>query len=157
MSSLHFMSKLGLLAISATIVGGGWSGGRSSATPSRPATPITPAAAPGKVIDVQMLGDAGGYRFSPATITVKRGDRVRWIMASGAPHNVVFWPDSIPAGAAAKLGKAMSKTMAPLTGPMLMSQNEKYEVSFAGLPVGTYRYYCTPHLALGMKAIVRVE
>ena len=51
----------------------------------------------------------------------------------------------------------MPKTMAPLTGAILMSANETYEVSFEGVPTGTYRYLCTPHLALGMKGIVRVE
>jgi plastocyanin len=115
------------------------------------------AASAGRVVDVQMVGDAKGFRFSPAIVTVKRGDRVRWTMASGAPHNVAFWPDSIPAGAAKRLGAAMPKTMAALTGPLLMSTNESYEVSFDDLPRGTYRYFCTPHLALGMKAVVRVE
>lgn len=120
-------------------------------------TPPTPAASTGRVVDVQMLGDASGYRFAPVTVTVKRGDRIRWTMVSGAPHNVAFWPDSIPAGAAATLGANMSKTMSPLAGPLLMTANETYEISFAGVPAGTYRYFCTPHLALGMKGVVRVE
>jgi plastocyanin len=111
----------------------------------------------GRVVDVQMVGDAKGFRFSPAIVTVKRGDRVRWTMVSGAPHNVAFWPDSVPAGAAKRLGANMPKSIAPLTGPFLMSTNETYEVSFEGVPKGTYRYFCTPHLALGMKAVVRVE
>lgn len=117
----------------------------------------TPAGATGRVVDVQMLGDASGYRFVPATVTVKRGDRIRWTMVSGPPHNVAFWSDSIPAGAAATLGANMSKTTSPLSGPLMMAANETYEVSFAGVPVGTYRYFCTPHLALGMKGVVRVE
>lgn len=142
------------------------SGSSTEATPApavteapatAPAKSITPAGATGGVVDVQMLGDASGYRFTPTTITVKRGGRVRWTMVSGAPHNVAFWPDSIPPAAATKLGTNMPRTMAPLTGPFLMAQDETYEVSFAGLPAGTYRYFCTPHLALGMKGIVRVE
>jgi len=130
-----------------------------STSPTTAATvgPAAPAASMGRVVDVQMLGDASGYRFAPVTVTVKRGDRIRWTMVSGAPHNVAFWPDSIPAGAAAKLGANMSKTMSPLTGRLLMTPNETYAVSFEGLPAGTYRYFCTPHLALGMKAVVQVE
>ena len=110
-----------------------------------------------RVVDVQMITDATGYRFAPATVTVKRGDRVRWTMVSGAPHNVAFWPDSIPAGAAKRLATNLTKAVAPLTGPYLMSAGETYELSFDGLPAGTYKYFCTPHLALGMKAVVRVE
>ena len=122
-----------------------------------PVTPVSSTGSTGRVVVVQMLGDATGYRFAPATVSVKPGDRVRWTMVSGAPHNVSFWPDSIPAGAATRLGANMPKAISPLTGPLMMVANESYEVSFDGLPRGTYRYFCTPHLALGMKAVVRVE
>jgi plastocyanin len=30
-------------------------------------------------------------------------------------------------------------------------------VSFAGAPKGDYKYYCLPHLALGMKAKLTVQ
>ena len=130
-----------------------------SASPSTtaPVTPVSSNGSTGRVVVVQMLGDATGYRFAPATVSVKPGDRVRWTMISGAPHNVSFWADSIPAGAATRLGANMPKTISPLTGPLLLAANESYEVSFEGLPRGTYRYFCTPHLALGMKAVVQVE
>jgi plastocyanin len=107
--------------------------------------------------DVKMLGDAKGYRFDPASLTIKSGDGVRWTVVSGLPHNVTFWPDSIPSGAASVLQSAMQQTIGPLTGPLLMAQNQTYTISFAGAPAGTYHYYCTPHLALGMigKLIVQ--
>ena len=131
-----------------------------SAAPS--ATPSTsPAAAPapatGATHDVQMLGDASGYRFSPVSLTIKRGDAVRWTNVSGGPHNVTFWADSIPAGAQAPLAANMPGTTAPLTGPLLLTPNQTYTISFANVPAGTYKYYCTPHLALGMKAIIQVQ
>ena len=71
-----------------------------------------------------MIGDASGYRFSPAKITIQRGDEVKFTLVSGPPHNVVFWEDSIPKGAAAKLGKAMTKTVGPLTGPFLLNAGD---------------------------------
>jgi plastocyanin len=110
-----------------------------------------------KIVDVQMAGDAAGYRFSPAKITIKRGDQVRFTLVSGPPHNVVFWADSIPAGAAAKLTKNMPNTVSPLTGPFFMNAGDKYVVSFAGLPAGKYRYNCMPHLALGMTGTIEVK
>ncbi len=121
--------------------------------------PATGAAMPatGKTVDVQMLGDDKGYRFNPVAVTVKGGDAVRWTNVSGGPHNVTFWADSIPAGAAAQLGANMPNTTAPLTGPLLVNPNATYVVSFAGVKPGVYHYYCTPHLALGMKGTVTVQ
>jgi plastocyanin len=116
------------------------------------AAPIT-----GKTVTVNMVGDAKGYRFEPSSITIKAGDGVKWVNVSGGPHNVTFWPDSIPSGAAAVLGKNMAQTTAPLTGPLLITPNQTYIVSFAGAPTGTYHFYCTPHLALGMKGTITVQ
>ena len=133
---------------------GGAAGGSTSTT-----TPAAGAALPatGKTVDVRMIGDDKGYRFEPAAVTVKAGDAVRWTNVSGGPHNVTFWADSVPAGAAAQLGANMPNTTAPATGPLLTDPNATYAVSTAGLKPGVYHYYCTPHLALGMKAAVTVQ
>jgi plastocyanin len=148
-------------------------GASTSTTTPAAAAPTTTAAAPanststsagdvaaaitGKTVSVQMVGDAKGYRFERATITIKAGDGVKWVNATGGPHNVTFWSDSIPAGAAAVLGKNMPGTTSPLSGPLLVTPNQTYIVSFAGAPAGTYHYYCTPHLALGMIAKITVQ
>jgi plastocyanin len=126
---------------------------------ARPAAPSDDAVrrAEPKVVVVQMLGDTEGYRFSPATISVKAGDRIRFDNVSGPPHNVVVWPDSIPKAAGPKLAKAMPDVVAPLTGPFLLQVGEKYTVSTTGLPRGRYRYYCQPHLALGMVGTIVVQ
>jgi len=103
-----------------------------------------------------MIGDAKGNRFVPASITIHVGDIVTWTNVSGA-HNVVFWPDSIPAGTQTVLQGKMAATMGPLTGPLFAAPNATYTISFAGLKPGTYKYYCLPHLALGMRAQVVVQ
>ena len=115
------------------------------------------ALAPAKTVEVQMLGDASGYRFSPATVTIQRGDKVRFTLISGPPHNVVFWSDSIPKGAAAVLAKGMPQTVDKLTSPFFLKTGDSYVVSFAGAPAGRYRYHRTPHLALGMTATIVVK
>jgi plastocyanin len=51
----------------------------------------------------------------------------------------------------------MAQTIAPLTGPLLPNPGQTYTISFGGAPAGTYHYYCTPHLALGMKGTVTVQ
>ena len=123
---------------------------------AQPVTAIT-ATATAKTVDVQMIGDGTGYRFAPATVTIQRGDKVRFTLVSGPPHNVVFWSDSIPKGAAAALAKGMPQTVDKLTSPFFLKAGDSYVVSFAGAPAGRYAYYCTPHLALGMKAVIIVK
>ena len=140
----------GTAALVAFAVGAGASSVHSTVAPTR-----SPSAA--KTVEVQMIGDASGYRFAPAKLTIQRGDRVKFTLVSGPPHNVVFWQDSIPKSAAAKLVKAMTNAVGPLTGPFLMNGGESYLVSFEGLPAGKYRYYCAPHLALGMTATIEVK
>jgi plastocyanin len=145
-------------ASATSIAAGSAASSTSAATSTSPsASPAVAAPITGTTHEVKMLGDAKGYRFEPAALTIKPGDGVKWIMVSGGPHNVTFWPDSVPSGAPAQLQAAMPNQMSPLTGPLLTQQNETYTISFAGAKTGTYHYYCTPHLALGMKATITVQ
>ncbi|HTK48969.1 MAG TPA: plastocyanin/azurin family copper-binding protein [Gemmatimonadaceae bacterium] len=137
---------------SATAMAPAGSTGAAAAAGSAAAKPAT-----GKTWDVKMQGDAQGYRFDPANITIKAGDAVRWTVVDGPPHNVAFWADSIPKGAEAQLQANMPNTMGPLSSPLEMNPNATYTVSFAGVPAGTYKYYCTPHLAMGMKGSITVQ
>jgi plastocyanin len=120
------------------------------------AQPAAPAVT-GATHEVAMDFDGKKASFTPAALTIKAGDLVRFVIKSGPPHNVAFYPDSIPAGAAEVLGKAMAETMGPLTGPMKVGIGETYEINFAGAPAGKYRYFCTPHVPFGMVATITVE
>src|SRR5215212_868372 len=51
---------------------------------------VTAAPITGTTHEVKMIGDATGYKFEPANITVKSGDAIKYIMVSGGPHNVAF-------------------------------------------------------------------
>jgi plastocyanin len=113
--------------------------------------------ATGQTHTVRMVGDAQGYRYEPANITIKRGDAVKWVMVSGGPHNVQFDANGIPSGAQAQLSANMPNQATPLGSPMMMNPNEDYTVPFAGVPAGTYNYTCTPHLAMNMKGTVTVQ
>ena len=118
---------------------------------------VTAATATAKTVDVQMIGDATGYRFAPAKVTIQRGDKVRFTLVSGPPHNVAVWADSVPKGAAAALAKGMPGAVDALTSPFFLKTGDSYVVSFAGAPAGRYVYNCAPHLALGMKAVIDVK
>jgi len=139
-----------------------------AATPATPATTspngaasATPAAVPargGAVVEVKMTGDGTSKAsFEPATLTIKAGTTVRFMNVSGGPHNIAFFSDSIPKGGADALKKGMANAMSDLTGPFLTQPNEKYDVSFAGAPAGTYKGYCMPHVAFGMKITIKVQ
>jgi plastocyanin len=137
---------------------------QTTTTPDQPApagdaAPSGDAApAPGGTThDVQMVLEGSSYKYVPDQLTIKAGDVVRFINKSGGPHNVSFWADSIPAGAADVLKAGMPDQMAPLEGSLLTEPNAAYTVNFAKAPAGEYKYYCLPHLALGMKAKITVQ
>jgi plastocyanin len=132
---------------------------QTTATPDQ-AAPAAGDAAPaggGTTHDVQMVLEGSSYKYVPEQLTIKSGDVVRFHNTSGGPHNVSFWADSIPSGAAEALKAGMPDQMAPLEGSLLTEPNAVYTVNFANAPAGEYKYYCLPHLALGMKAKLTVQ
>jgi plastocyanin len=141
-------------------------GGEKAADNQATTTPPADAAAPaaggaqattGATHDVNMVLEGTNYRFVPANLTVKAGDVVRFHNKSGGPHNVEFYPDSIPSGAAPVLDANMPDRMGPLAGPLLAEPDAVYQVSFAGAPAGEYKYFCLPHHALGMVGAITVQ
>ena len=128
-----------------------------AATPAAPASAVPAAPVTGTVHTVQMFGDAKGYRFEPATITIKQGDGIKYVVASGGPHNVAFDPAAVPANAKAQLEANMPNQMSDLSSPMLMNTGDSYTISFGKVPPGTYEVHCTPHLAMNMKQTVTVQ
>ncbi len=127
----------------------------STATPAAGA--VATAAPTGATHEVKMIGDATGYKFDPANITIKSGDQIKWVMVSGGPHNVAFQNVTDPAVSAQLDANMSGQKMGPLSGPMVMQPNETYTVSFAKIPAGKYDYICTPHAAMNMKGTVTVQ
>jgi plastocyanin len=116
-------------------------------TPAAPGATATPDAG-GQVHEVQMVTTQGGAsgEFQPATITVKKGDVIRWTMADGTVmHNVSFaQADSNPAG-----------FTAPADSPFLTQAGQTYELKI-DFAAGTYNYVCVPHEMMGMKGVITV-
>ena len=48
-------------------------------------------------------------------------------------------------------------SLAPLEGPLLTEPDQVYTINFAGASKGDYKFYCLPHLALGMKGKLSVQ
>jgi len=95
------------------------------------------AAVKGPAVTVYMQGDS--MRFSPATVTIHRGQTVEWQnLSSTQTHNVVDDPSLVTNPADAKLPKGTK----PFSSALLR-EGSTYEHTFT-IP-GTYRYACTPH------------
>src|SRR3954453_11949389 len=125
-----------------------------------PAAGGAAAAAPitGKTITVNMVGDAKGYRFEPANVSVKQGDGIKFVVTSGGPHNVAFDPATIPADVKGQLDANMgTDKMGELSSAMKTNTGESVTVSFANIKPGQYPFHCPPHLALGMKGTITVQ
>jgi len=132
-------------------------GGAASTTPGATgavaAAPIT-----GTTKTVNMVGDAKGYRFEPANITVKQGDGIKFVVLSGGPHNVAFDPATLPPDVKPQLDANMgSDKMGELSSALKTNNGESVTISFGKIKPGQYPFHCTPHLALGMKGVITVQ
>ena len=141
------------VAVDSTTPAGGTTGTATPAGTTGTMAPIT-----GTTHEVKMIGDAKGYRFEPANVTVKAGDGVKFINVVGGPHNVAFDPATIPADVKPQLDANMgTDKMGELSSNMKMNPNETITVSFANIKPGTYPYHCVPHLAMNMKGVITVQ
>ena len=77
------------------------------------------------------------FAFSTPTVTIDRGQSVRWRTSTGTFHTVT------PDGHQAFAGRQMN------------AEGQTYEVRFD--TPGRYRYYCEPHRAFGMTGEVVVQ
>ncbi|HEX2190060.1 MAG TPA: plastocyanin/azurin family copper-binding protein [Longimicrobiaceae bacterium] len=106
---------------------------------------------------VKMVQEGSAYRFQPASLTVRAGDRVRFVMVSGGPHNVAFDAERIPDAAERALSAGMPDRISPLAGAILTEAGASYTVSFDGVPPGSYPFFCMPHVSMGMRGTVTVR
>ena len=129
-----------------------------SAAPAAGGAVGTAAPITGATHEVKMVGDAKGYRFEPATLTIKAGDGVKFTVVSGGPHNVAFDPATIPADSKTQLDANMgTEKMGELSSALKTNPGESVTISFASIKPGKYPFHCTPHLALGMKGEITVQ
>ncbi len=129
----------------------------AAATPAPAGGPAIMAPVTGTTHEVKMIGDAKGYRFEPANLTVKAGDAIKFTTVNGGPHNVAFDPATVPPDVQAQLDANISEKMGQLSSALKTNPGESITVSFANIKAGKYPITCTPHLALGMKGEITVQ
>lgn len=154
---MRMTSMVAGLAIVLAACGGEKKSSEQQAAPDQAAAPpaATTPAATGATHDVNMVLEGSSYKYVPDQLTIKPNDLVRFHNKSGGPHNVAFWEDSIPKGAASKI--VVPDPMAPLSSKLAVAPDEILEVKFNDAPAGDYKFHCTPHLALGMKGKLTVS
>jgi plastocyanin len=129
----------------------------ATTTPAPAGGAATAAAITGTTHEVKMIGDATGYKFDPANITVKAGDGIKFTVVNGGPHNVAFDPATVPADVQSQLDANISEKMGQLSSALKTNAGESVTISFANIKPGKYPFHCTPHLALGMKGEITVQ
>jgi plastocyanin len=113
--------------------------GSAATTKAAASVPLT-----GNVIEVRMISEPGrGEIFEPADLTVRRGDVVRFVLASGV-HNARFPAEKNPAG-----------VELPPESPYMQLPGQKFEFTVTQ-PPGKYNYHCDPHVMLGMVGTMTV-
>jgi len=133
-------------------------GGAASTTAGTTGGGVAMAPITGTTKTVNMVGDAKGYRFEPANITVKQGDGIKFVVVSGGPHNVAFDPATIPPDVKPQLDANMgTDKMGELSSNMKTNNGESVTVSFGKIKPGQYPFHCVPHLALNMKGVITVQ
>ena len=138
--------------------GGEKAANNQAATDTAAAAPAAAApAATGATHDVDMVMDGTQPKFVPATLTVKAGDVIRFHNKSGGPHSVNFWADSIPANAKSAITVSPSTGGEPLDSDMNNDPEGIITVTLNNAPAGEYKFYCLPHLAMGMKGVLTVQ
>src|SRR4029453_13777293 len=105
----------------------------ASAATATPAPAGTAAPITGQTIEVKMVGDDKGYRFEPADIKLKAGDRIKFVMVSGGPHNIAVDPATIPADVKPQLSANMPDQQGELSSPLEVNPNATYTISFANI------------------------
>jgi len=145
----------GLAMVLAACGGEKKSSDQPAAAPEQPGAPAATSTAAGATHDVNMVLEGSNYKYVPNELTVGPNDVVRYHNKSGGPHNVAFWADSVPSGAASHI--VLTDPMAPLSSKLAVAPDEVIEVKLNDAPKGEYKLYCTPHLALGMKGKLNVK
>jgi plastocyanin len=96
-------------------------------------------------------------RFVPGLTVARAGDTLRFINQTGGPHNIQFFADSMPEAVRVLLERAMpGAKIAPLSSPLLITENDVYEIAVPALGPGRYPFVCLPHFGSRMLGTLQV-
>ncbi|WP_218082788.1 plastocyanin [Anthocerotibacter panamensis] len=151
---LRFVLTGGLLVLLVACGGGPQPEQTTTTSPQPPAPPepTTTSQAPSSPTpadgtEVKMGSDKGQLIFAPNKLTVKPGDKIKWVMNKAGPHNVIFPAEGSPDPASAQ---AMTQKK------LLSKPGNFYITTVPQAQPGTYTFYCQPHKGAGMVGTLTV-
>jgi plastocyanin len=97
-----------------------------------------------------VVGMTNTMTYTPDTVRVEVGETVRWENSSAVMHTVTADPDEAFKDESVMLPDGASSFHSGNLNP-----KETFEYTFE--VAGTYRYFCVPHEAVGMRGTVVVE
>jgi plastocyanin len=110
------------------------------------ALPLAAQAKPHLIIVKMVDTPNAQFAFEPKEIAAQRGDTVRFLQASSAPHDVAFRKRP----KTAKLGPAAN-------GPYVITAGQTYDLVIdQRFPDGAYAFVCDPHEGAGMQGVLNV-
>jgi plastocyanin len=158
----HFIAGIavaGAALVAGCSGGGAASGGGSSGSNSNASAATAVArVSSGLGAEASAVQSASGptvkmtdqYKYDPSTITVPKGTTITWQNAGTMVHSATF----DPAKAVNKDDCSLPAGVAPFDSGLLQpGQTWSHTFTVAG----TYKYFCVPHEALGMKGQVIVQ
>lgn len=113
--------------------------------------------AAGKEHTVEMTFKGEKMVYSPAKLSIRLGDKVTFVMVSGAPHTVTFDKDRMPGRTAAEKAVLADRLSYNENGGYFQEPGESYTIQFADVPKGKYAFYCIPHRGMGMEGVITVK
>lgn len=97
------------------------------------------------------------YRFEPATVTAQPNDVIVFLVASGAPHSIVFEGGGLSPGVRGAINSALPGRSGDLSSPLLTATGKNYRMEVPQVPAGNYPFYCLPHRAYDMRGELVVK
>lgn len=91
------------------------------------------------------------FRFEPKRVTAKAGDVLEFTVRSGGPYVVGFQPSGLSPEVRGRLDAAIPGRSAPLRGPVLGGEGDRFRIVVPDLPQGSYRFVSVTHLAYRME------
>jgi plastocyanin len=101
--------------------------------------------------------DKSEYRFSPARLTVNRGDTLVFQVESGGPHALGLDSAGLSPGVREAWNQALPRRRGLLRGPMIRADHPYFVVIPPGVRPGKYTIFCLPHRAYDMKLELEVK
>jgi len=149
-----------LILVGALTIGSGTAGcGGDAGTPARAGTtipadtaasagePAAPDSAPPRLVRIEVGDD---MRFSPASVSVRMGDTVEWVVTGSIPHTVT----DAPGTAAVREHTVLPPGAAPWHSGLLDTGARYQQVLHVR---GTYAYLCVIHEANSMLGALVVR